>query len=543
MNFCEIESINDLCGVLNISESYLNYLLFVKKNKYISFEIPKKNGGVRKISAPSLDLKIIQKRLANAIETNYDFLTVQHGFIKNRSCVTNALNHVGKRFILNIDLKNFFDTIHFGRVRGMFMNKPFNFSNRVATYLANLVCHNGLLPQGAPTSPIISNLICYDMDRRLDRLAKKNHCNYSRYADDITFSSNSEKFPEEIATYFLGNVILSSKLLNIISGGYTLGFKVNSAKTKLSRHMQRQEVTGIVVNKKLNLNKKYIKDLRAMLHSIEANGFVSTLSRYFGTITNEKTAKSRLFNLLYGKLNYLKMVRGSNDKLFLKYAKQFNFIFDCEIFNVDIFQDLEKYVTERCFVLQSEQEDSQGTAFLTMRSQLYTSTHVLLNKTTYNNFIYEEDSPMFKSQFPINYFSEVIPFFYLKSPSSKDFFPYTIDEINYKSDILRVDGIKCGAKNFKVATKSPQIGQTVYLVGYPDFYSFNTNSICIIETKIIGRSTFLGRSFLTTMDSPKHGMSGGPVLNENREVVGIVYAGADLENDYQSNNVGFISLV
>lgn len=544
-DFLNIKTVEDLCNILNISRKQLNYILFVKGKKYIEFEIPKKNGGTRKILSPSTDLKIIQQRLSKLLYECYDFLEVQHGFITNRSCVTNANQHIGKRFVLNIDLENFFDTIHFGRVQGLFKNKPFNFNNEVATFIAKLVCENGKLPQGAPTSPVISNIICYKMDKKLAYLARKNRCVYTRYADDITFSTNSDKFPSQIAYEQFNEVVLSNKLIDIINGGYDTGFRINTTKTRLSKKMMRQEVTGITVNEKLNLNKKYIKSIRAMLHSIKVVGFIETTKKNFNncqSITEER-ARLKMFNLLQGKLNYLKMVRGYNDKIFLKYAKEFNEVFNVELFDIDNIIELEKYVSDRCFVLQSEQEDSQGTAFMVKNKVLYTSTHVLINKTTLENFIYDQTNENYKKQFPIDVDKGVLPFFYLKNIKGVNFFNYIIEENDYETDILCTKNFNIVSKFFYLAKESSKIGEKVYLVGYSGFVDFDRTSISIIETKIISKATLFGRKFLVTKDSPQHGMSGGPVLNEKREVVGIVYAGADLENDYDSDRVGFISLV
>lgn len=544
INFLEIRNIDELCNILNISKKQLNYILFVKKNKYSEFEISKKSGGVRKIMAPTSDLKRIQRRLADLLANSYSFLDVQHGFIKHRSCVTNASLHVGKRFVLNIDLENFFDTIHFGRVQGLFMNHPFNFNRQLATFIAKIVCENGKLPQGAPTSPVISNIICYKMDKDLEHLARKNRCCYSRYADDITISTNSDKFPSQIAYKWLDEIVLSNQLIKIINGGYDTGFKINVSKTKLSKCMFHQEVTGITVNARLNLSKKYIKKIRVMLNSIKNNGFMETVKKnYMNHRCTSEEAKYKMFNIIQGKLNYLKMVRGYNDKIFLKYANEFNQLFNIDFFDVDGIIGLEEYVSNRCLVLQSENEDSQGTAFIVKGNKLYTSTHVLINKTTFPNFIHDENDSKFLSQFPINPSTEKLPFFYLRNKEMKRFFNYMILENDYKTDVLYLESVNIIPKTFNLAKRAPKINDKVYLIGYPGFVDFERTGIVIIESKILGEATFFGRKFLLTKDSPKHGMSGGPVLNENREVVGIIYAGADLENDYNSDKVGFISII
>jgi len=171
MNFNLIETREDLAFLLNIPLKKLTYILYVKKpeNYYKTFEIPKKDGALRQINATQGDLKEIQKKLADIlwdhhkeyVKTNNIQVKVSHAFEKKKGIITNALIHRNKRYVLNIDLENFFDSFHFGRVRGFFAkNKEFNFPIETATVIAQLTCYKGCLPQGAPSSPIITNLIC-----------------------------------------------------------------------------------------------------------------------------------------------------------------------------------------------------------------------------------------------------------------------------------------------------------------------------------------------------------------------------------------------
>ena len=197
-SFRKLKTRNDLADFLKISRRFLSYILFKKKieNCYRTFTIPKKSGGVREISAPDNQLYSIQEKLSKAIADNFNNTlntqTIAHGFIKGKSIFTNASAHTQKRYIINVDIKDFFPSINFGRVRGFFLkNDKFLLPNIVATTIAQLTCYKGVLPQGAPTSPIISNLICSILDNRILKLAKKYHLYYTRYADDLTFSTNS----------------------------------------------------------------------------------------------------------------------------------------------------------------------------------------------------------------------------------------------------------------------------------------------------------------------------------------------------------------
>ena len=148
------------------------------------FTIPKASGEKRTIAVPPPVLMAWQRRFCEYLTASYVPKPSVHGFTKGRSICSNASEHVGRRLILNIDLRDFFPSIHFGRVRGLFASHPFNFSNVVASTLAQLCTREGELLQGAPTSPIISNLICRRLDTDLWRLTRSLGCKYTRYADD-----------------------------------------------------------------------------------------------------------------------------------------------------------------------------------------------------------------------------------------------------------------------------------------------------------------------------------------------------------------------
>ncbi|WP_460264638.1 reverse transcriptase domain-containing protein [Clostridium sporogenes] len=157
----------------------------------------------------------MQRKLAYILNLVYKVKPSAYGFIQDRGIKDNAINHTKRKLLLNIDLKDFFSQVHFGRVRGMLMKKPYGINQEAATVIAQLVCFEGALPQGAPSSPIITNMICSPLDTQLIRLAKKYGLVYTRYADDITFSTNNQ-FPKEIITEDLNKLTIGSELNSIL---------------------------------------------------------------------------------------------------------------------------------------------------------------------------------------------------------------------------------------------------------------------------------------------------------------------------------------
>ena len=276
-------TLHDLAELLGFKPKALSYIVFKKTNevKYSHFEIPKKNGGVRKISAPCSDLSKLQQRVSQLLQDCIAEINdskkinskLSHGFQRKKSIMSNADVHKRKRFVLNIDLENFFGTINFGRVRGFFIkNKNFELHEKVATILAQIICFENSLPQGSPSSPVTSNLIGHILDIHLANLAKKNGCDYSRYADDITFSTNKRSFPKSIATLIDNEKFVwqpGDELHNIIDQAK---FKINSLKTRMQYKDSRQDVTGLVVNKKINTRTECRRTARAMVHNLITTG-------------------------------------------------------------------------------------------------------------------------------------------------------------------------------------------------------------------------------------------------------------------------------
>lgn len=346
--FYQLKTAQDVAELLEVSYSRLIYHIYKVKpgNKYKEFYVPKRSGQPRTISAPSSTLKILQRKLSQVLYSTYEPKVPVHGFVVNRNILTNAKVHQRRKFVLNLDLKDFFCSIHFGRVRGIFMAPPYKLPSEVATVLAQICCHLNQLPQGAPTSPIVSNMICARLDSQLRSLAQESRCSYTRYADDITFSTNLSKFPVEIAQVSETeinekSVVVGEKLLRTISNN---GFELNEEKLRLQHRSQHQSVTGLTVNQFPNVSRRYIRGISSMLHAWEKFGLDSAQERYNSILQSEKEEfetrisselpnemlsfldkKERpLFHeVVRGKINFIGMVRGKDDHIFQKYRLWF----------------------------------------------------------------------------------------------------------------------------------------------------------------------------------------------------------------------------
>ena len=319
--FLELKSatnIQDVGKILGFTASSIAYIVYKLQSdaKYTSFEIAKRSGGYRKIRAPIPPLKLLQRRVATLL-TEYvtdkeetSKRAVSHGFYPNRSIITNAKRHTGKPYIFNVDLENFFPTINFGRVRGLFMNhKDFELHEDVATLLAQICCDRNQLPQGSPSSPIVSNLIGSILDHRLVGLSKRHQCIYSRYVDDITFSTRRRDFPEQIA-YLQSDTgwTIGNPLREEIENS---GFKINYKKISMQYRTNRQVVTGLVVNEKPNVNIQYYKLCRAMCHSLFKTGSYTNrlIKKAKNTIAESKTDPIDTIDSIVGMVSHIHNVK------------------------------------------------------------------------------------------------------------------------------------------------------------------------------------------------------------------------------------------
>lgn len=284
-------SLHGIAHLLGFKPAALAYILYKLNDsqRYKQFEIPKRSGGKRTIKAPTAELKLLQRKMASLLENCISEINVAnkradlfaHGFKKGRSIFSNARPHRNRQWVFNIDLENFFGSINFGRVRGFFLkDRDFALHQGAATIIAQVACVDNALPQGSPCSPIISNLIGHLLDVHLAKLAASCGCHYSRYADDLTFSTNAPQFPSRIATRTRGAAgdewMPGAELHRIIQHAR---FAINPQKTRMQFKDSRQDVTGLVVNKKLNVKTEYRRSVRAMVHRLLTHGHFERTKR------------------------------------------------------------------------------------------------------------------------------------------------------------------------------------------------------------------------------------------------------------------------
>ncbi|WP_149494962.1 reverse transcriptase family protein [Roseiconus lacunae] len=276
-----IQTTTELADAMGIEIPRLRWLAFhshvAERSHYISFRIPKKSGGTRTLSAPLPRLAAAQRWIYSQILRERPHPECVSGFVPGRSILTGAAPHVGSQTVLNLDLEDFFPSIGFARIRHAF--QFIGYSPAVATVLALLcseaprrkVRFNGgeyyvatgprVLPQGACTSPALSNLIAAKLDRRISGLASKLGATYTRYADDLTLSGDRD-FDDKAA--------FAMACVRHIAEDE--GFRVKLSKTRVLRQNAAQRVTGLVVNDKAGVGRKKLRLIRAILHNAEKTG-------------------------------------------------------------------------------------------------------------------------------------------------------------------------------------------------------------------------------------------------------------------------------
>jgi len=337
MNSSSINSRPELAQALGVTERALNYVCFKLKDddKFVTLQIPKKKGGFRVVHAPMGPLRTIQRRLLPIIYEAYTPKRYVTGFVPNKSIVDNARIHRKRSVLINIDIQNFFESITFMRSRGALMSKPLQFGADAATAIANL-CHiNGTLAAGSPISPVISNLVCRRLDTAYRRLSTRYRLKYSRYADDMTFSGGQQEAKELLNLGGFERFVYDAKEI-----ASQQGFTLNDDKTHIRSAYQRQQVTGLVTNAKLNVPRDFIRNLRVLIHEAKSGNAVGAAQKYLKkACASEDEAMDYLAQVVRGKIGFLKTVRAADptmrgkevwyDSLHWNYLSRAQMVFGC----------------------------------------------------------------------------------------------------------------------------------------------------------------------------------------------------------------------
>jgi retron-type reverse transcriptase len=258
-----IYSKEHLAARLGATIKQLDWLAYGTE-RYRTFSIPKANGEPRRVDEPVEKLKSVQRSILHDILDKLRMARTVHGFRRRRSILTNARKHLLRQVVVRIDVEDFFPTLTFRQARRVFLKAGYPFT--VANLLANLCSRDGVLPIGAPTSPALANQICRKLDKRLRLLGRDAEFRYSRYADDLVFSSSNRKFASLVP--FLKQIIVQE------------GFRINERKLAIIRRNSRQVVTGIVVNRRTNVARDQFKWIRAVVHNCRKNGADGELQKW-----------------------------------------------------------------------------------------------------------------------------------------------------------------------------------------------------------------------------------------------------------------------
>ncbi|MEI6487741.1 MAG: reverse transcriptase family protein [Bacteroidota bacterium] len=309
VKFLSLKSANELSKLLMCY--FPEFIGVIKNASYFEFKIPKKKKGYRTIESPNLQLRELQKRLNSFLQALYCIIKPEaaYGFVlsyqedaKPHTIISNAKNHLNKKYVLNIDLKDFFHSISAIQVREFFKKHPYNFNDDLATCLALICCYKGRLPMGAPTSPVVSNLICIPLDKQLMAIAQEHKLTYTRYADDMTFSSN-ENISDEAITQIKASIT-------------AFGFQLNEKKFRMQSKFRQQTVTGIKVNAKTNVDRKYVRNIRATIHDIKLNGLEAATQKHYVLKEVDKKLMQSLLQKIEGKINFVGQVKGKDDGVY-----------------------------------------------------------------------------------------------------------------------------------------------------------------------------------------------------------------------------------
>jgi len=515
---------DELARMLGTSYSKIKHFYYSRDmgNNYRQFTIPKKNGEKRIILAPENWLKTLQLRLAKRLQLLYKPRKGVTGFVKNSGIADNANLHKRSRYLFNIDLKDFFPSIKFHRIRGLLIAKPYSLLPETASVIAHLCTFRGSLPQGAPTSPILSNMFCASLDRELYTLAIRHNATYSRYADDISFSFYCplRSLPAEIvvASERQGELNhykakIGDKLREAI---LRFGFEENERKVRLLSRTEKQVVTGLVSNSKANIDRRYIRSTAAMIHSLEKDGETVANERRKAKHPNSTTPVAAH---VQGRLLFIHQILGKNSLIYARLANRFNVLplkFKVPPPSLSTSEReasiaVNKFARAKCWVVEVAVDVpgdciiAQGSGFMIEGGLLVTCAHVLEEKGVLVDeceiYHVDDDAQRYSATVLHRDRNADIALLKVENCSEKEYFHLESDE-------------------------EPNIGDRVVILGFPNVK--NGAKVGVLQAQVSNKYPLydpeIMHSEVDTLLYP--GNSGGPVINARHRVVGIAAKGA-----------------
>jgi RNA-directed DNA polymerase len=495
-SFLTLTNLESVATLLEVTPKELRYYLY-KAKRYRRFSILKKGGGRRTIHCPANALKIIQRKLNQILQAVYRGRSPVHGFARNKSIRSNAERHLECTLLLNLDLADFFPSINFGRVKGMFEHKPYSLPSPAAMVLAQICCYAKELPAGAPTSPVVANMICAQMDFQLKTLALQYRCKYTRYADDISFSTRLSRFHPEI-TYRDNDSkrwLIGNGIRKVITDN---GFTINETKTRHYSRGTRMEVTGLTINKRVNVRPRLIRQVRAMLHAWERYGIDAAQAEFTAKYdTKQRRDKPADFKkVVRGKIEFIGFIRGRDDALFLSLLSRYAKLEPAmRIRPITITANATEAVLRQAVWLLEDKDGHQGTCFAAEGYGLLTAWHVA-------EFRMHASRPR-------------------HSPKA-----FNVKVVRKSEEVdlaqLEIDGPILVQFPMGEPEKLKD-GDEVTLLGFPNYHV--GDSVHVDRGPITQTRKYMGVPHFVIRPIIVQGNSGGPVLDKSNRVVGIAVKG------------------
>lgn len=485
-----------------------------RSGQYTEFSIPRRHGEPRRIQAPVRALGFVQKRIVEFLSQHVRPMSESHGFTNERSILTNALCHLHSKVIVNIDIADFFGSINFGRVRGALMAPPLRMPADCATLVAQLCTFRDALPQGAPSSPFLANLVVRRLDSQLSKLARDTRTTYSRYADDITFSSHSRpRVARVVSVDENGIAVPSRRLLDVIAAN---GFRLNDRKTRVLGAGARQEVTGVVLNGgSPNVPRAFVREIRATLHAAERYGVEAAAAEH----VSRWNGAADLENVLRGKIGHVGFIRGVEDRLYGTLAARFNVLFpDATPIERRTPPSLEAELRRRCVVI--EDGITQGTAWL-LRHEADHSLSITCSHCVPGDGIDVVDhrTGNVLSRAVVQHRDAARDLVLLRHPAIPGQVGQAEMPISIDDQVV--------------------VGLHIHAFGFAD-HSTGADGF-FGPGQVAGRRTRFGQQIVLCSARLSAGMSGGPVVTARGTLVGVIIQGAaSLTNRDEDSTPGFI---